>query len=59
MLHYVNIFFLALTFILILREMPLPTEKNLGLGNKEIDVDIPFKQHFTEFIKFQQKLFQD
>ena len=39
--------------------MPLPTEKNLGLGNKEIDVDIPFKQHFTEFIKFQQKLFQD
>ena len=41
------------------REMPQPTEKKLGLVNKEIEVDIPFKDHFTELLKFQQTLLQN
>ena len=39
--------------------MPHPIEKKLGISaNKEIEVDVPFKEHFTELLNFQQRLFQ-
>ena len=31
--------------------MPVPLEKKLGLGNKEIEVDVPFRDHFKELFK--------
>ena len=33
------------------RNMPVPLEKKLGLGNKEIEVDVPFRDHFKELFK--------